>query len=143
LLFSNYQQQLNSALTNVKTFYQDLFIKNNSDDKIDGKCQKIRNHILIREQITHFLQCLKTLTLTLDDLCSFQQSEQNEISRSQSGPTTLQFNNKSSSLGSIKITRKQSTSNILPNRRKTIQHSINLAYHIPILKSAKSGNPGK
>jgi serine/threonine protein kinase len=138
LLFSTYQQQLNLALTNVKTFYQDLFITNNEDDKLDGKDQQIRNHILTREKITHFLQCLETLTL--DGLCSSQQSEQNEISQSRSGPTTFQFKNKSSLLGSIKIPRKQSTSHILPNRRKTIQHSINLVYHIPILNSAKSGN---
>jgi hypothetical protein len=105
---SGYQQKLNFILTNVETFYENSLICNDSLDQFDGKCKEIKNHILMREQINHFLQCIN-IEIFHDihvPKVSERKSKLNTIYQTNSDPIILLFRSKTFPLSDSKINEK-------------------------------------
>jgi hypothetical protein len=124
------------------TFYHEF------DGELFEKHQLINKHILIKNQITHFIKYLNQIKYNHIDYYQEEEDkargvnqrkiEQIQISQIKNEPTDVLLEKKIQSDGCSKIKSYKSTSHIPMNRRKNIQSMINSEHHIPILNSAKT-----
>jgi serine/threonine protein kinase len=141
----DYNQFLRVKLEDVKTFYEEAVIVYDSDTIISRRCQITKDRILMKDNITNFLECLNQNEANQGSLGSSSNSDKKKSHKSPivcslSEPTNMLFQSRKLLWDEKNPQINQQKTHFIRNRQTTIQKTIISSHHAPILISAKTGN---